>query len=114
MLRNLLVGLPVTLLCLFLQGIFVAKGLRYYARIKLAHKDHDSQWFDIQILSGVMLLMLVGNFAQMIIWALLFLLLGEFTDFSTRESTTRPWAMGISSCPNAGGCWARWSPPTGS
>ena len=26
MLRNLLVGLPVTLLCLFLQGIFVAKG----------------------------------------------------------------------------------------
>ena len=36
MLIDLLTGLPVTLLCLFLQGIFVAKGLRYYARIKLA------------------------------------------------------------------------------
>ena len=83
MLIDLLTGLPVTLLCLFLQGVFVAKGLRYYARIKVAHKDHDSQWFDIQILSGVMLLMLIGNFAQMIIWALLFLLLGEFNDFST-------------------------------
>ena len=83
MLIDLLIGLPVTLLCLFLQGVFVAKGLRYYARIKVAHKDSASQWFDIQILSGVMVLMLVGNFAQMIIWALMFLLLGEFNDFST-------------------------------
>lgn len=83
MLIDLLTGLPVILLCLSLQGIFVAKGLRYYARIKLVHKDRDSQWFDINVLSGVMLLLLVGNFAQMTIWALLFLLLGEFGDFTT-------------------------------
>ena len=30
-----------------------------------------------------MLVMLVGNFAQMAIWALLFVLLGEFRDFAT-------------------------------
>ena len=35
------------------------------------------------LLSLVMLLMLFGNFIQMALWAVLYLLLGEFADFST-------------------------------
>ena len=83
MLLNLLTGLPVMLLCLILQAIFVSANLRYYARFKLAHEDRESQWLEIFLLSTVMLLMLLSNMAQMVIWALLFLLLGEFGDFST-------------------------------
>lgn len=83
MLLNLLTGLPVIFLCLVLQAIFVARCLRYYARFVYAHQDHGSRWLDIMLLSMVMLLTLFGNFIQMIIWAVLFLLLGEFGDFAT-------------------------------
>jgi hypothetical protein len=83
MLLNLLTGLPVMLLCLILQAIFVSANLRYYARFKLDHEDRESQWLEIFLLSTVMLLMLVSNMAQMVIWAVLFLLLGEFGDFAT-------------------------------
>ena len=83
MLRTLMTGLPVILACLVLQAIFVALSLRHYARYQKVHQGQESQWHDILLLSTVMLLTLLGNFAQMIIWALLFLLLGEFGNFAT-------------------------------
>ncbi|HSD17948.1 MAG TPA: potassium channel family protein [Thermomonas sp.] len=83
MLAILLTGVPVIVLCLIMQAVFVAKGLRYYARFKQAHRERASQWQDIQVLSMVMLLMLLGIFVQMAIWACLFRVLGEFSDFPT-------------------------------
>jgi hypothetical protein len=83
MLLNLLTGLPVMLLCLVLQAIFVTVNLRYYARFRLAHEGRESSLLEILLLSVAMLLMLLSNMAQMVIWAVLFLLLGEFDDFTT-------------------------------
>lgn len=83
MLRFLLTGLPVLVLCLLLQAVFVAKCLRYYARAIHANEQRGSQLQDILVLSAVMLLTLLGNFVQMGIWAGLFMLLGEFSDFPT-------------------------------
>lgn len=83
MLPYLLTGLPVVLLCLLLQAIFVARCLRYYARFQLANQHRQSQWLDILLLSMVMLLTLLGNLVQMAIWAVLFMLLGEFGDFAS-------------------------------
>ena len=83
MLLNLLTGLPVMLLCLVLQAVFVTVCLRYYARFNLRHGDRASQWTEILLLSTAMLLMLLSNMAQMVIWAVLFLLLGEFDDIRT-------------------------------
>ncbi|WP_137817542.1 potassium channel family protein [Pseudomonas sp. 2FG] len=83
MLLNLLTGLPVMLLCLLLQAIFLAMCLRQYVRFRHARQGRDSQWLDILLLSMVMLLMLLGNFVQMAIWAALFMLLGEFGEFAT-------------------------------
>ena len=83
MLPYLLTGLPVIVLCLVLQAVFVARCLRYYARFRKTHEHHESQWLDIVLLSTVMLLTLLGNFVQMAIWAGLFMLLGEFGDFAT-------------------------------
>lgn len=83
MLRVLLTGLPVMLLCLFLQAVFVIICLRYYARHKLARRGGDTRSRDILLLSMVMLLTLLGNLVQMCIWAALFMLLGEFGDFHT-------------------------------
>ena len=83
MLRYLLIALPVILLCLLLQAVFVARCLRFYSRFRRDHQHHDSQWRDVLLLSTVMLLTLVGNFAQMAIWGALFMLIGEFDDFAT-------------------------------
>lgn len=81
MLMNLLIGLPVTLLCLLLQAVVVALSLRRYVEFRRNLRD-PSPGSTILILGLVMLLMLFGNFLQMAIWALLFILLGEFEGFT--------------------------------
>lgn len=87
MLLNLLVGLPVMLLCLVMEAIFVTLCLRYYAnhykRFKDSGQSSKTLTLDILLLGMVMLLMLLGNFAQMIIWAALFMLIGEFEEGAT-------------------------------
>ena len=83
MLLNLLVGLPVMLLCLLMQGYFVSICLRQYVRFRHGRKAHVTQFQNAVLLSLVMLLMLAGNFAQMGIWAVLFMLLGEFDQLAT-------------------------------
>ncbi|MGH8785938.1 MAG: ion channel [Cupriavidus necator] len=83
MLSNLLIGLPVMLLCLLLQAVFVAICLRYYVRFKHARQGREALGQDILLLSVVMMLTLLGNFVQMAIWAVLFMLLGEFNDYAT-------------------------------
>ena len=62
--RTLLTGLPVILACLVLQAIFVALCLRYYVRYQLAHQSFESPRQDIMLLATVMMLTLIGNFAQ--------------------------------------------------
>ena len=80
MLINLLFGLPTMALCLFTQSVLVIVALRYYS-------SHD-RWVNspsfsssLYVVSSVMLLLVVGNLAQVAIWALLFQLLGEFEHF---------------------------------
>ncbi|WER47537.1 potassium channel family protein [Cupriavidus sp. WKF15] len=77
---HLLVAVPVMLACLLLQGLVVAVCLRRYARFRNDWKGAEPLWVDVAMLSVVMLVTLCGNFAQMAVWAGLFLLLGEFTD----------------------------------
>jgi hypothetical protein len=80
---NLLAGLPVMLFCLLLQAVFVTICLRHYVHFRHVQPDRESQWLNISLLSMVMLLMLLGNFVQIAIWAALFMLLGEFDEFAT-------------------------------
>lgn len=81
MLSNLLIGLPMTLLCLLLQALMVGFSLRHY--VDYRHRlDRPSAGSTILILSLVMLLILLGNFLQMAIWAWLFVALGEFESFA--------------------------------
>ena len=83
MLLNLLAGLPVMFLCLVMQAVFVSVCLRRYVRFKQTHRGSESFLFATILLSMVMLLMLFSNFVQMCIWAILFMLLGEFSDFGS-------------------------------
>jgi len=83
MLHNFLAATPVMLLCLLMQGVVVAVCLRRYARFRYTYKGKEPLWMDMLLLSAVMLLTLLCNFAQMVIWAALFMFLGEFSDFTT-------------------------------
>lgn len=68
--------------CLGLEALLLVVALQYY------------KWYETRIkkrlflstiygISGVMTLLVIGNIAQVGIWALLFHFLGEFSDFST-------------------------------
>lgn len=83
MFLSLLIGLPIMLLCLFLQAGFLALCLRQYVRFRPAEARHDALGRNTLLLALVMLVMLLGNFVQMAIWAALFQYLGEFDDFET-------------------------------
>ncbi|RJF94280.1 ion channel [Sphingomonas cavernae] len=83
MLLHLLIGLVMLVLCLSLQAVFVTVCLRRYARFRIAYPSPGSRRLDFMLLSMVMLLMLLGNFVQIAIWAGLFMLLGEFDEFTT-------------------------------
>lgn len=83
MLLNLLAGVPVMLLCLLMQSVFLTLCLRRYVRFRHTHPQKVSQWMNMLLLSLTMLLMLMGNFVQMAIWAGLFIALDEFDSFTT-------------------------------
>jgi len=83
MLNSLLIGLPVMLLCLLLQAVFLTICMRRYARFKDAQLQIDQLLLDILLLSLIMSLLLLGNFLQMAVWAGLFMLLDEFDSFAT-------------------------------
>lgn len=80
MLINLLLGFATMALCLLLQSMLIIAAARYYAR----HDDlvkSPSFGASLVVVNGVMLLLVLGNLAQVAIWALLFQLLGEFEQF---------------------------------
>ena len=81
MLINLLLGISTMILCLSLQAALLVAVLRYYVqRDNLV--NNPSYWASLSVIKGVMLLLVVGNLGQVAIWALLFVLLGEFPEFS--------------------------------
>ncbi len=81
MLKNVvLFGLPAMIVCLSLQSAMLIAATRYYFRHSGLLRKH-SFWANLALLKGVMLLLLVGILAQIAIWAMLFMLLGEFENF---------------------------------
>jgi hypothetical protein len=78
MLRNLMVGLPIMLLCLALQAAVTFWSVRYYVqRVKPMQADRGL-FPHLRPLLIVMIVMMLGNFVQILIWGTLFILLGEF------------------------------------
>lgn len=80
MLINLLLGLPTMALCLVAQSLLVIVALRYYAR-RERWVNSPSLSSSLLVVSSVMLLLVVGNFVQVGLWALLFQIVGEFEHF---------------------------------
>ena len=80
MLMNLLFGLSTMMACLFLQSVLIIAAIQYYRR-RDPWLNHPSFWLGVAVITGVMLLLVIGNMAQVALWALLFLALAEFQRF---------------------------------
>jgi Ion channel len=80
MLVNLTFGLPTILLCLVLQAGFTFWSVRYYSRQSQREKDVAGKWIQVRSLLVVMLVLVMGNFIQIMIWGSLFMALGEFSE----------------------------------
>lgn len=84
MLRALLTGLPVLVLCIAIQALFVGWGVRAYLHLRQRkRKDGRVGAGNVVVLSTVMMVMLIGNSTQIAAWSGLFMLLGEFAQYET-------------------------------
>lgn len=81
MMLNLFYGLATMLLCLLLQMMLLGAALVYYKRRSYLVNDASFK-SSLLVVSGVMLLLVLGNLAQVGVWAQLFLILEEFPSFS--------------------------------
>ena len=83
MLRNLLVAIPIMLLCLLFQAGLVGLCARRYVDYRRRHGVPQGLFPQTALLALVMCLAMLGYFLQITVWAAAFRLLGEFADFST-------------------------------
>lgn len=81
MLLNLLIALPTMALCLLLQSALLLIAIRYHSRHG-SLVNSPSSWSTLVVLNGVMTLLVLGNLAQVTIWAVVFRMLGEFQELS--------------------------------
>jgi len=63
--------------CLLLQSALLVLALRYYLRHDKP-ETNASSWSTLVVINCVMFLLVLGNLAQLSLWAVVFWLLGEF------------------------------------
>jgi hypothetical protein len=82
MIGNMLLGLAAMVVCLAIQAFLVVVSIQVYAnhRQLVSSPTHVGTFV---LICAVMLVLVIGNFIQISLWAGLFMLLDEFTDFST-------------------------------
>jgi len=80
MLMNLMIGLPIMLLCLALQATFTFWSVRFHMRQAGPALPGSGLFANVRPLLIVMIAMMLGNFIQIMIWGVLFICLGEFSE----------------------------------
>ncbi len=84
MLINLLLGSVTVFLSMGIQVAVVVMMIRYLIKITSREdRKTDGFGFDTYVISLVLLLLFAGHLVQILIWAALFMYLGEFSDFLT-------------------------------
>ena len=76
---NILLGIAAMVICLVIQSLLILFTVRYYVRMIDEHVN-DSLAFGLLVINGIMIVQVVGIIAQIIVWAALFVVLGEFED----------------------------------
>jgi hypothetical protein len=80
MLMILMIGLPIMLVCLTLQAACTVWSVRFYMRQSGRMPSGSGLIAQIRPLLIGMIAMMLGNFIQIMIWGVLFICLGEFSE----------------------------------
>ena len=80
MLMNLMIGLPTMLICLALQAAFTFWSVRFYMRQSGRVPAGRGLIAHVRPLLIVMLIMMLGTVVQIVIWGVLVIGLGEFSE----------------------------------
>ncbi|NOR18776.1 MAG: two pore domain potassium channel family protein [Xanthomonadales bacterium] len=81
---NLILGCLTVFISMGIQTAVIVYMIRYLLRIMNSEDRHTQGFgFDTYAISVVLLILFVGHLMQVAIWAILFMLLGEFNDFLT-------------------------------
>lgn len=78
----LLVGFLTMSVCLVLQALFLVMAVRHFARIS-RHPPPSSWMIALGHLSTLMMALMVGNVVQILVWGLIYWVLGAFDTFET-------------------------------
>lgn len=80
---NMLVGLPMMMLCLVIQTATAFYSVRHYVH-RTDRPNSGSGFLDsTRPLLTSMIVMMIGNFMQIMLWGMLFVMLGQFEDYHT-------------------------------
>ena len=82
MLENLLIGGMAMIICLVIQSLLGAFAVSFYAKAQRVQLHARSLLRTMSLLVAVMLILVMGNLLQIVLWAVLFIHLGEFTVFA--------------------------------
>ena len=77
---NFLIGLPVMLVCLAIQGFVAFWCVRHYVRQTRRVKPEHRSGAGLRPLLVAMVAMMLGALVQVGVWGALFVVLGEFTE----------------------------------
>jgi len=80
-LMNMLVGLPMMLLCLVVQAATTFWSVRHYVRRTAGAGAGAGFVAATRPLLSSMIIMMLGNFAQIVAWGILFVVLDEFGEY---------------------------------
>jgi len=75
-----MIGLPIMLLCLALQAAVTFWRVQFYMRQAGPALPGRRLFANVRPLLIVMIIMMLGNFVQIVIWGALFIFLGEFSE----------------------------------
>lgn len=77
MLSNLALGLPIMVVCLAIQALVFVYAIRRFGT-HAARREKATLWSSLRLISTLMTILVIGNLVQVVIWAALFQLIGEF------------------------------------
>lgn len=81
--NNLLLGVGVMAVCVTIQSVVVAFLLRVLLALERRRLIRHSLIGTSALLTAFMLIMMAGTLGQIAVWAAVFLVRAEFTDFAT-------------------------------
>jgi hypothetical protein len=108
------IGLGVTLGALVVQGVASALGVEAIGWLLARRAVGTRVWNNGLATVVLIMILLAGHFAQMAVWAMVFVAAGEFREsavaFYHSAVNYTTLATATSSCLRAGDCWGRWKP----